>query len=161
MYLTGIEKDMALWQIARTDEFRSLPASVLWKMRGLLKTEKFTRLNGKVVINSFLPPFPSEAFKGLGRSIQALLERKAIPISAYVSITDKCRYRCWHCSKTRRTGREMSAETISKVVKDIQNMGVCIIGFTGGEPLMNEQLADFVGSVDKRSVSILLLPETV
>jgi MoaA/NifB/PqqE/SkfB family radical SAM enzyme len=155
MYLNGIEKDMTMWRIAMTKEFRALPASVLWRMRGLLGSEKFTRINGQVMINSFLPPFPSEAFNGLGRSIQALLQHKAIPISAYVSVTDKCRYHCWHCSKTKRGGHEMSSDTVVKVVSDLQKMGVCIIGFTGGEPLLSDDLVRFVKAVDQRSVSLL------
>ncbi|MDD5522304.1 MAG: radical SAM protein [Kiritimatiellae bacterium] len=127
----------------------------MWKIRSLLNEEKFTRLNGKVVINSFLPPFPSEAFNRLGRSIHSLMEHKAIPLSAYISVTSKCRYNCWHCSKTRRTGEDMSRETILSLVKDLQEMGVCIVGFTGGEPMLREDMGEIIGSLDDRSVSIL------
>jgi len=156
MYLSRFEKEVELLKTMNMSEIRKLPLPVLWKIRGLLKEEKFTRLNGRVVINSFLPPFPSEAFNGLGRSIQALLmEHRAIPLSAYISVTGKCRYNCWHCSKTRRMGADMSRGTILSAVKDLQDMGVCILGFTGGEPLLREDLADIIWSIDDRSVSIL------
>src|SRR3989339_2222624 len=155
MYLSKIEKEIALLETLKMKEIRRLPLSVLWKIRSLLKEEKLTRIDGKVVVNSFLPPFPSEAFNGLGRSIQGLMEHKAIPVSAYISVTSKCRYNCWHCSKTQRTGEDMSLETILSAVKDLQEMGVCIVGFTGGEPMLRDDMADIIGSLDDRSVSIL------
>jgi MoaA/NifB/PqqE/SkfB family radical SAM enzyme len=155
MYLSKFEKQVALLETLKMKEIRRLPLPVLWKIRGFLKEEKLTRLDGKVVINSFLPPFPSEAFNGLGRSIQGLMEHKAVPVSAYISVTSKCRYNCWHCSKTRRTGEDMSRGTILAAVKDLQDMGVCIIGFTGGEPMLREDMAEIIGTLDERSVSVL------
>lgn len=155
MYLGEIEKEMALWRISRSDEFRDMPLSVLWKMRGLLKHEKFSEVDGRIVINSFLPPFPGMAFARLGKGIRALARGEVIPLSAYVAVTSACRYNCWHCSKAFRSGQDMSAATIQKLIKDLQDLGVCIIGFTGGEPLMREDLEDIVRGVDERASTIL------
>jgi len=49
----------------------------------------------------------------------------------------------------------MSRETILSAVRDLQDMGVCILGFTGGEPMLRDDLAGIIGSIDDRSVSIL------
>jgi len=155
MYITGFEKEIAILKTLKMPEIRRLPLPVLWKIRNMLRSEKFTRLDGKVVINSFLPPFPSEAFNTLGRSIQALMDRKAVPVSAYISVTGRCRYNCWHCSRTHRSGNELSRETILSTLDDLQNMGVCMIGFTGGEPMLRENMSEFIGSLDDRSVSLL------
>lgn len=155
MYLSRLEKEIELLRTLSIPQFRRMPLKRLLGIRNLLKDEKFTRLNGKVVINSFLPPFPGPAFTRLARGIEQIGMKKAVPVSAYIALTDRCTYNCWHCSRTFRSGTEMSAACLRKLVLEVQELGVCIIGFTGGEPLLRDGAADIIGAVDERSSTIL------
>lgn len=155
MYLTRAEREFTLLKMLRLKEIRALPFSVLWNLMTFLREEKMTRIDGKVVINSFLPPFPSDAFRMLAKGIESLLHGKASPVSTYISLTNRCRFNCWHCSKEHRGSGELPLDTIIQTIRDLQELGVSIIGFTGGEPLLRGDLETIVESVDKRSVSLL------
>lgn len=154
-YLTRTEKQLELLKMMGLKEIRALPLSVLTSMPSFLREEKLVRIDGKVVINSFLPPFPSEAFRTLAKGVQSLVGGRAVPVSTYFSVTNRCTFNCWHCSKKHRGPGELSLETVIRAVGELQDLGVSIIGFTGGEPLLRTDLERIVRSMDERSVSLL------
>jgi len=156
MYLNRIQKEAAMVGMLRSPELRKVPLEVLTRMRRFIAGEKFTRLSdGRTVVNSFLPPLGTPAFDSLGKGLNALLEQRVIPVSAYVSVTDRCNYHCWHCSREHRCCDDMSREELLRVVGELQELGVGIVGFTGGEPLLRDDLEDAIAAVDERSATVL------
>ncbi len=156
MYLTGVQRQLAFLQTLRIPGMRQLPLSAMLDVRRFLRDEKLTKLpDGRIVINSFMPPFPSRAFGTLVNGLHALREGKAIPISAYIAVTNRCRYRCWHCSRDHRDSNELDTAAMVRLVGDLQEMGLSIIGFTGGEPLLRDDLEEIIASVDDRSSTVL------
>lgn len=155
MYLTPLAKQAALAGTLLMPEIRALPISTLWHIRRLLKDEKLVRLNRQVVINSFLPPFPGPAFQSMARGLQRVRRGEAVPVSAYVAVTHRCRYACWHCSQAHRAEQDLPLETLLQATSDLQALGVSIIGLTGGEPLLRDDLAQIIRAVDERSVTLL------
>lgn len=155
MYLSRIGKEAALLRTLRYREMRKLGLRTLWGMRPFLKHEKAVRIGGKVMFNSFLPPLPSKAFGTLARSIRGLKDGTAVPVSAYVAATNKCRLNCWHCSRAHRCGKDMSRDELVRVIGELQDLGVSIIGFTGGEPLLRPDLEEVIEAVDERSSTLL------
>ena len=155
MYLSRIGKEAVLWKTLRYREMRKLGLRTLLGMRPFLKHEKVARVGDKMMFNSFLPPFPSEAFRTLAKGIQGLKEGRAAPISTYIAVTNKCRFNCWHCSRTRRCGKDMSRDELIRTIGELQDLGVSIVGLTGGEPLLRPDLEDLIGAVDERSTTIL------
>lgn len=155
MYLTKLAKEVEWLKTLRVPEMRRLPLRTLWRIRRMLKDEKLVRVDGKVMINSFLPPVPSEAFRGLARGLHALTQGRAVPVSTYVAVTNACPYRCWHCSREFRVGSDMPLGTMLGAIRELQALGVSIIGLTGGEPLVRKDLEQIVAGIDERSVSIL------
>lgn len=83
------------------------------------------------------------------------MEGKSIPISAYIAVTNRCRYRCWHCSRDHRECAELDTAAMLRLVADLQDMGLSMVGFTGGEPLLRDDLEEIVASVDDRSSTVL------
>ncbi|MGL4741923.1 MAG: radical SAM/SPASM domain-containing protein, partial [Sarcina sp.] len=87
-------------------------------------------------------------------------KRKA-PISTYIAITGRCMYKCWHCSAKRFIKvedfytEELTTKNMKTIISDLQKLGVGIIGFTGGEPLLRKDLEEIIGFVDKRSITYL------
>jgi len=155
MYLSDTQKRIQLLRTLGLQEMRSLPLHVLWKMQRFLRNEKLTRIDGKLVINSFLPPFPSEAFRTLASGMRSLVEGRAVPVSAYLALTNRCRFRCWHCSKEYRESDELPIDAVLRTIWELQDLGVSIIGLTGGEPLLRDELEEIVGAVDERSATVL------
>lgn len=130
----------------------------------LLKTEKINIHKNKYIATSFLPPFPSKSFDQFMKWIpwknSSFYEHsnaiRTAPISMYVSITDKCDYNCWHCSKANRSWQyDMNTEQLIKLMNELQDMWVSIIWLTWWEPLMRDDVSEIIKNIDERSVSYL------
>lgn len=120
-----------------------LPIKTLFYLYDWLKYEHITRMqDGRYVINSFLPPMPG---KGYSRMFENLLSgRKISPVSAYIAVTSKCIYDCWHCSYKNRNNDELTIDEIYRTIDDLVEVGVSIIGITGGEPILRNDIAQIV-----------------
>ncbi|MDA8242698.1 MAG: radical SAM protein [Elusimicrobia bacterium] len=74
------------------------------------------------------------------------LERN-IPVSATAELTRRCPLSCRHCylPETRgraRAPRELSAAVWKSIISDLARAGALYLTFTGGEPLLREDLAE-------------------
>lgn len=125
------------------------------------KHEKIVEHEGQFVYSSFLPPIPSRAARQLIHGVRKGADyyteythaRRKAPISIYMDVTSKCPYHCAHCSAANRTTHnDMPTDVLKCHLKDMQDMGVAIIGLTGGEPMVRKDLVELIDSVDDRSV---------
>jgi MoaA/NifB/PqqE/SkfB family radical SAM enzyme len=109
---------------------------------------------GKMVANTFAPPVGSRpmirALKGL---LKAQLLPHPSPIAMTFAVTYKCQCKCVHCSAGRHLDKnqeELSTKEAKKLIDDAQKLGVTIIAFTGGEPLLREDIFELIAHVDQR-----------
>ena len=130
----------------------------------MIKGEKIVKFEDKYVITSFYPAVPSTAFLQLATATpkkeniysQQMYAERSGPVSFFLALTYKCNYNCKHCSaKGRKIGEELTTKQWKDTIKSIQDMGTSVIGFTGGEPLMMEDLDEIIAAVDERSTTIL------
>ena len=112
------------------------------------------RWKGKMVANTFAPPVGSRpqlrAFKGL---IKSHLLARPSPLAMTFAVTYRCMAKCVHCSagKHFKAGeKELSTEEAKKLIDDSQKLGVTIIAFTGGEPLIREDLFELISYVNQK-----------
>ena len=146
------------------------PINIIKCGMNVIKNDRLVVHNGNFVVNSFLPPLNSKAYKSIvdavpGENAEFFYNhttgKRLAPISTYIAITDRCMYNCWHCSAKRfikgkdDKSKEMTTDEIKKIVKSLQDLGVGIIGFTGGEPLLRNDLEEIISSIDNRSISYL------
>jgi MoaA/NifB/PqqE/SkfB family radical SAM enzyme len=126
--------------------------------------EKIVKHDGKYVFNTFMPPFPSESFFTNIMAIEEpvnifsrqIYAKRTAPISFYLSVTHKCPNNCIYCSAgNRKNAEDLTTEEWIKVIHDLQEMNTSIIGITGGEPMIRDDIYDIVKSIDSRSTSIL------
>lgn len=111
-------------------------------IREWLDGEMLSRHQDQWVLNSFLPPFPGQAYDRMFENL--LSGRRLSPVSAYLATTAVCPYDCWHCSlKNRKTGN-LSTEQWLAIIQQLHELGASIIGFTGGEPLARPDLPELV-----------------
>lgn len=113
-----------------------------------MRHEKLIRFEDKVVINTFLPPFPSRAFTRF--MSQGLLD----VTSCHVVTTNACHGKCGYCNFTR-SEKDVATRDLVRIIGEVQDLGASVIGFTGGESLLREDLEDIVAAVDDRSSTIL------
>lgn len=130
----------------------------------ILKGEKIVKYEDKYIISTFFPPFPSDSFFTNIKAVphrnnifsQQINAKRSAPISMYLCVTDKCPNNCLYCSsRNRNKSNELNTVEWIKVINDLQNMSTPIIGFTGGEPLLREDIFDLIKAVDNRSETIL------
>jgi len=69
------------------------------------------------------------------------------------AVTYNCQCKCVHCSAgkhLRNDAEELTTEEAKKLIDDSQKLGVSIIAFTGGEPLLREDLFELISYVNQR-----------
>jgi MoaA/NifB/PqqE/SkfB family radical SAM enzyme len=134
-------------------------------VRLIFQTKYFINYNlgkwhGKRVMNTFAPPLGSRAmFRAIKNVIRGKILGHARPIAMTFAITYKCPCQCVHCSAAkyeRFNIPELDTEEAKRVIEESQKLGVSIITFTGGEPLLRQDLFELIAHINqKKAVPIL------
>lgn len=127
--------------------------------KNVIQHDRIIVQDGNYIVNSFFPPLNSYAFYQIAMRVPGegadffenhTTGKRLAPISTYMAVTHKCMYRCWHCSASsfmENGNKDMTTEQFLIVVKKIRDLGVGIIGFTGGEPLLRKDLEEAISLV--------------
>lgn len=130
-----------------------------------IKHDRLIRHEQSYLLNSFIPPLNSPAFLNIALQVPGeganffhnhVQGKRLAPISAYIAATGKCRYNCWHCSAASAGQNELSTSSLIAIVQKLQDLGVGIIGFTGGEPLLRDDLEEIIAAVDRQKSMVLV-----
>ena len=131
---------------------------------GAAKGERIIRFEDRYVVSSFVPPVPSRAFQtfvtgGVDKDhlfTDLAFARRSAPLSVHLCITTRCQYRCEHCGATVPDGHtELTKDEWIRVIGQLQDLGVANIVFSGGEPLVRDDMEEIIGTVDERSTTLL------
>jgi len=87
-----------------------------------------------------------------------IFQNRTLPNMVDIAITDKCNCDCLHCSfKSMKDKRkEMTTEQVKDVIRQSQDIGVTVINFLGGEPLLRNDILEILKSVDKKRSTTLM-----
>jgi MoaA/NifB/PqqE/SkfB family radical SAM enzyme len=129
-----------------------LPAAHLYYMAKQLGNENPHEHNGRFFIDTFFPPYPSKPFD---RFLDAVIERKRIPYSTYFAVTDKCPFKCPHCSYGRHKKGSLDTKQAIDIIEQIKSLGAITIGFTGGEPLLRDDITELIASAGEDVSTIM------
>lgn len=155
-FITGVKKDLFMMKMLKRKEVRNLGAGFLMYLRNALKYEKFVEIDGKVVLNSQMPPYGSEAFNRFLSLSEMVKDGKTSPISCHISVTQRCNFSCWHCSNWHRNKtNDLPLDLLLETIGKLQDMGNCLIGITGGEPTLRDDLEDIIKGIGPRSSTLL------
>ena len=99
---------------------------------------KARRVGRNVILHSHLPPLNSPAYARFVR--EQLVERRNVPSHAQVGLTNACPQRCVYCYNRDRKGEPLATEEIRNIVRGLKRLGICWLGWTGGEPLLNKDI---------------------
>lgn len=120
--------------------------------RWLNKIGPVTIREGRNIYSLYLPPVPSEAHAHYLRNfLQTWLFHKPTPQSATIALNYECQCNCIHCSIPSVSAEKpiLSTEELEKTIKESIRLGVTHFTFTGGEPLLREDLETCISFVPK------------
>ncbi|HUT33506.1 MAG TPA: radical SAM protein [Planctomycetota bacterium] len=144
--------DAFLEQFSARPPFSLLHPRLAAFYRDYLAGERVVEFNGRYVVNSHYPPYPSGAFDsfvGQFRRLGDVAERHIYSLT--FAVTNRCPYRCWHCYNAGRSQKDLPLDTLRRVVGEIQALGAVLVTLTGGEPLVRRDLADIAAAIDDRT----------
>ena len=108
-----------------------------------MKYNKYIYFEGGVFADCFAPRWPGAAMKKMARTMAENTVRESDEWIDYVpslvfAITRKCVYRCEHCYAAKMLGARdtLSAEELLQIARGFQDIGVGVISWEGGEPLL-------------------------
>ena len=131
--------------IASNPRMLKVDPSILWFMGKYMGKFQIKKVGHNLILHSHLPPLNSRAYSRFVN--EHLLARAEGPSHAQIGITNACPQKCEYCYNRGRQGNVMDKETIKSVAAQLKQMGVVWLGLTGGEPLLNKDIAEITESV--------------
>ena len=125
----------------------------LWRMsprqwRALARIFRATRPSSApsaTLLTIFCPPVGSTAFRRHMAGLSQIARGDYVPLVAHIAVTDRCPFSCRRCSNIP-TGAEPDFVVLASVLHQLEAAGTANIAFTGGEPLLREDLPDLVAA---------------
>ena len=75
-----------------------------------------------------------------------------------ISLTDRCQCRCEHCFSATADPclpeDELSTAEVRSLLDDLSSMGVTEVCFSGGEPLLRDDILDLVRHASRKSLGV-------
>jgi len=119
--------------------------SINWFLLQYLRKFKPRKVGRHLLLHSHLPPVNSKAYTRFIN--EHLLAKTDGPSHAQIALTNACPQNCEYCYNKDRKGKVMDTAIIKKVIQELKEMGVFWLGFTGGEPLLQEDIVEITESV--------------
>ncbi|MDR1539372.1 MAG: radical SAM protein [Clostridiales bacterium] len=139
---------------------KSLTELGMQRYLGHHKVIRFTS-EGYPVYSISLPPLLSPAYANSEiNSKYRVIQNRPLPNLASIALTDVCNAKCEHCSFFNslddKTKEPLSVEEMKDLLRQSQDLGVSVIDFVGGEPLMHPHWREIFESIDKRKSHVFI-----
>ncbi len=153
-----------MFKLFLNKKVRALP----WKFKlfifkhyfSLSRSDNIQRIDGKKVLSIYLPLFPSKAFDTfLDAQIKAS-EGEPVPEIVNISLTSGCQNDCWHCN-TPGKRVDLDTDVLLKTIKDLKKLGTFQFLFTGGNPILRNDLEELIRATGDSTVALVSTPGLV
>jgi Predicted Fe-S oxidoreductases len=116
-----------------------------------MQHNKFVKINGQTRLGLYIPGFPSQAFYTACQKFSQFSEKMPCT-TVLLSITSACPYHCNYCYQKLDKGKDVDIETLIRIVRKLQEMGIAFINIEGGEPFLTyDRLKRLCAVIDARS----------
>lgn len=166
--LYGFQKISGMMEMLKSPVMKTLSLRQMLAMNYVSNNSKLTRVGDRLYMNTFTPYYPSEAYERYVAGILQTVKGQPTPVMMNFAVTANCICNCWHCSAADRTKKnQLTLEEYRDAITQIQDLGTSMIGFTGGEPLLRNDIVDIISLVGNKSMSLMfttgfgLTPEKV
>jgi MoaA/NifB/PqqE/SkfB family radical SAM enzyme len=126
----------------------------------LNRMKVIAEVNGAKAFTIYNPPLPTPAgLRAMDARIRERFFGLRTPTTATLSITYRCQCNCVHCGSDKfrsKSKQELTAAEIKRVIDETLSLGVCNIVFTGGEPMLRDDLCELVAHVDKEKAQAMM-----
>jgi len=75
-----------------------------------------------------------------------------VPVAMTIALTYRCNLRCRYCQIWKEAGAEMSTGQVISAMDELSDAGMARLGFTGGEPLLREDIGTLVTHAKDRGL---------
>jgi len=129
--------------------------TVVNKQLAVEKPAKVT--NDAVYPSSWLPPIPSPAFRRLINAEVGISYKKFIPETVSIEVTRKHNENARKYSKAVKSGNfsDPPESQIKNAIDQALDAGAVVITFTEGDPMLNENIVEYVRYVDKERAVVM------
>jgi len=79
---------------------------------------------------------------------------KNMPLFVGWALTNRCNYTCKYCARWNTPSEELTTQEILYVIGELAEMGAYRINFTGGEPLMRQDLGSIVRTAKTKGIRV-------
>lgn len=86
--------------------------------------------------------------------IKAMIFKMRIPLAVSWSLTNRCNQRCRYCKRWEYPVSELNTMEIYKMVDEFSQLGTQWISFTGGEPLLREDIGKIIEYVKRKGIYV-------
>ncbi|MFA7115123.1 MAG: radical SAM protein [Candidatus Omnitrophota bacterium] len=92
------------------------------------------------------------------RDLYRLANNKRFPLKVLFEITYKCNFNCVHCYNVKNNKRkEIKTDEVKQILKQLARAGCFHVGFTGGEPLLREDIFEILEFTKSLGLRITIL----
>lgn len=86
--------------------------------------------------------------------LKAKMLHQRIPFIVSWALTYRCNSKCLYCQLWNSASKELDTKEILSILDELVTMGMRWISFTGGEPLLREDIGEIIDHVSKMSTKI-------
>jgi MoaA/NifB/PqqE/SkfB family radical SAM enzyme len=131
--------------ISSNTEMLKINPRILWYLNGYMNKFPIRKVGNNLILHSHLPPLNSQAYTRFIK--EHLITKTSGPSHAQIGLTNACPQNCEYCYNRNRQGHLMDKDTIKRIANQLKQMGVVWLGLTGGEPLLNKDIAEITESI--------------
>ena len=91
-------------------------------------------------------------FKSGNKILKVKFLRRRIPLIIAWSITNRCNFRCSYCNVWKHETKELETKDVLRIIRQASNLGTERIGFSGGEPLLREDIGILLKQCKKEGI---------
>ena len=107
------------------------------------------------------------SFQAAKALIRAKFFKIKVPLAVSWTLTFRCNQRCLYCAIWKRDCYEMTTSEVLSRMAEFIKLGTKWISFTGGEPLLRDDLGEFIGFAKEKGAYVsvssngVLVPEKI
>jgi len=88
--------------------------------------------------------------------LQTIVFKKRFPLAVGWDITYRCNLQCKYCGAWEKKVKELDTKTVLSVIDDLSTMGTKVMKFSGGEPLLREDLGEIIDFCKRKKMRVLI-----
>jgi radical SAM protein with 4Fe4S-binding SPASM domain len=92
----------------------------------------------------------------MDRKLAEKMSRKCLPLGGSLELTHRCNLSCRHCYQYSPRGGEMESGDWIRIMKEAAGEGCLFLAFTGGEPLLREDLFPLLEAAGEMNYAVTL-----